>query len=269
LKTLFTNNNKLLLLLFFLTTCLQGQNTDQNDFDNLNTASKWHLQFEDDCTQNWQSNWFLDGLRAAVKNTSEGMTFSAGPREGNDASHAVLWTKNVFKGDVKIEYQYTRTDTCTEWVNILYIQATGTAPYSEDISTWNEARTIPAMRTYFTNMKALHISYSAYDAGNTEITNDYVRVRQYPVLPGQNFNTTTEIPDASYKTGLFNPGETYKITVIKTAKKLYFKVDGKKDSKLFSWDLSKQRPILEGRIGLRHMFTRSARYKDFKIAVKE
>ncbi|TDD96282.1 DUF1961 family protein [Flavobacterium cellulosilyticum] len=259
----------MLLLFFFLTTCLQGQNTNQKDFDSLKTSSNWHLQFEDDCTKDWKSHWFLDGLRAVIKNTREGMTFSAGPKEGSDASHAVLWTKKSFKGDVKIEYQYTRTDTCTEWVTILYIQATGIPPYSQDISTWNDARTIPAMLTYFTNMKALHISYSAYDKDNTDITNDYIRVRQYPVLPGQNFNTTTAIPEASFKTGLFKPGETYTITVIKTAEKLYFKVEGKKDSKLFSWDLSKQLPILEGRIGLRHMFTRSARYKDFKISVKE
>lgn len=262
-------NNRLLLLLFFLTASLQGQNTDQKDFDSLNVALDWQVQFEDDCTRDWQSKWFLDGLRAKVENTPEGMNFSAGPEVGNDASHTVLWTKESFEGDIKIEYQYTRTDAGTEWVTILYIQATGIAPYSQDISTWNNLRTIPAMRTYFMNMKALHISYAAYDKDNADINNDYVRVRQYPVLPGQNFATSAEIPDASFKTGLFHPGETYKITVIKTAEKLFFKVDGKKDSKLFSWNLSDLPPILEGRIGLRHMFTRSARYKDFKVYTKK
>jgi hypothetical protein len=118
-------------------------------------------------------------------------------------------------------------------------------------------------------MEALHISYAAYDRDNTDLSNDYVRVRKYPSLPGQSFSKTTEIPPTSFKTGLFNPGETYKITVIKTGRKLYFKVEGKEDSKLFSWDLSESQTVSEGRIGLRHMYTRSARYKDFKVYSKK
>jgi hypothetical protein len=248
---------------------LQGQDVDNGDFEIINQSREWYLKFNDDCTENWQSKWFLDGLRAEVKNTKEGMVFSAGAVEGDDACHAVLWTKDSFKGDVKIEYNYTRTDTRTSWVNILYIQAIGVDPFSNDISEWNDLRIIPSMNTYFMNMKALHISYAAYNRNNSDEKNDYVRARRYPVLPGQDFSTTTEIPTASFKTGLFNPGETYRITVIKTDEKLYFKVDGKNDSKLFSWNLTSSHPVLEGRIGLRHMYTRSARYKNFIIYIKK
>ena len=73
-------------------------------------------------------------------------------------------------------------------------------------------------------MKTLHISYAAFDSNNFNANNDYVRARSYPVIEGENFNTTTEIPPASFNTNLFKTGETYKITVIKTSDNLYFKL---------------------------------------------
>ncbi len=241
-----------------------GQNIEDNDFEKVNQSSEWQLKFEDSCTENWQSKWFLDGLRATVNNTKRGMVFSAGLIK-EDACHSVLWTKESFKGDVKIEYEYTRTDNQIQAVNILYIQATGTGiePYSKDIAEWNDLRIIPTMSKYFKNMNLLHISYAAYNFDDSGI--DYIRVRQYPVAPGQRFGKTTEILPASFDTGLFIAGVTYKITVVKTDGSLYFKVVGPDDSKLFLWDISNKQQIAEGRIGLRHMFTRSAMYSSFKI----
>ncbi|WP_281637994.1 DUF1961 family protein [Flavobacterium marginilacus] len=261
------NKNLLLILIFFFSALMKGQNTDDTVFEKLNQSKQWHLKFNDSCTKDWQSKWFLDGLHADIKNTEEGMLFSAGNVEGDDAHNTVLWTKASFKGDLKIEYRYTKTDNKTIWATILYLQATGIgiAPYVEDIRQWNNLREIPAMKTYYTYMKALHISYASYDNKNTDMKKDYIRVRKYPVPAGQNFNTATEIPNASFETGLFNPNETYKITIIKTSQKLYFKVDGKDISKLFTWDLSNTPAITEGRIGLRHMHTRSAVYKDFSV----
>ena len=156
------NKNRLLILMMFCSTLIHGQDIDKDDFEILNQSTDWQLEFYDHCSGDWQSQWFLDGLRAEIENTKDGMVFSAGPVEGDHACHAVLWTKDSFKGDVKIEYNYTRTDTRTIWVNILYIQATGVDPYSSDISEWNDLRNIPYMSTYFMNMKTLHISYAAF-----------------------------------------------------------------------------------------------------------
>lgn len=265
------NKRILLILILFFSTLMRSQNTDDIAFETLNRSKQWQLKFDDSGSKNWQSKWFLDGLHAEIKNSKDGMSFSGGNVEADDAYNAVLWTKDSFKGDVKIEYNYTKTDTKTAWATILYIQATGigVAPYSEDITQWNNLREIPAMKTYYNYMKTLHISYASYDNKNTDIKKDYIRVRKYPVVAGQNFNTTTEIPNPSFETGLFNPNETYKITIIKTNQKLYFKVVGKDVSKLFTWDLSNMPVIVEGRIGLRHMHTRSAVYKDFSVFTKK
>ena len=259
-------NLQQLLILFFCIS-INAQKSDKKEFDILNKSKQWKLEFQDKGTKNWQSKWFLDGLQASVKNTKAGMLFNAGTQPAADTDHAVLWTQKSFKGNIKIEYNFTRKDSATKWAIILYLQATGTGkmPYAEDISKWNYLREIPAMKTYFNNMKALHISYASFDNNNTDKTKDYIRVRQYPVIPGQNFNTTTEIPNPFFETGLFKTGENYKITVIKTDEKLYFEVTGKNGAKLFSWNLKNQPLLHEGRIGLRQMATRSALYKDFSV----
>lgn len=249
-------------ILLFNAAFLLAQDKNLVKFNELNSSSDWKLKFKDSGKDDWQKNWFLDGLKAKVQNTSKGMLFTAGPIAGDDSNHAVLWTKQSFNGDVKIEFDYTRIDTMTTQVNILYIQATGVAPFDKDISKWNNERTIPSMKTYFNNMKCLHISYAAFDQKG-----EYIRARLYPVAEGAHFNTSTEIPPASYNTNLFIPGKTYKITLIKNNKALIFNVQEKGKSQTYSWDITDIAPT-EGRIGLRHMYIRSSLYKNIKIYEK-
>ena len=73
------------------------------------------------------------------------MELTAGSEFGNNAHHMVLWTKESFEGDLKIDYEYTRLDEATRCVTILYIEATGSGkgPYVKDISRWNELRKCP------------------------------------------------------------------------------------------------------------------------------
>jgi hypothetical protein len=258
---------KIVLLLALIPFLVSGQNSEDSMFEKLERDTNWQLKMSDDGTDNWQTNWFLDGEIAKVENTEKGMHLQAGPEFGNDAHHMVLWTKQSFQGDVKIEFDYTRTDEETKAVNILYIQATGKeeGEFVKDISHWNHLRTVPSMRTYFSNMKTLHISFAAFP--NNEETQDYVRVRRYPVLPDKNFREL-EVEPTYFDTDFFKTGETYQVTVIKTDEHLFFKVIGKDDSELYSWDTSHLPPLKEGRIGLRHMYTRSAVYKNFKVFTK-
>ncbi len=239
---------------------------DSKEFSTLNKAADWTLAFADNCTTDWQENWTLDGLIATVENNKEGMHFTAGPEYKNDAHHAVLWTKQSFMGDIKIEYDYTRTDVENKCVNILYVQATGIgeAPYDKDIFQWKALRQVPTMRKYFDNMNALHISYAAFTNGSD--SSGYIRARRYPAAPN-NFRDSTKIePSYEYEgQPYFKTGEIYHITVIKTNQQFFFQLEGKEGTKLFTWDLSNIKPVTEGRIGLRHMYTRSAIYKKFKI----
>ena len=251
----------------------------------------WKQEFFDSCTEDWRKRWLLDGERAIVKNSPQGMIFSAGPVEKDHASHAVIWTQKSFVGDVKIEFDYTRMDTINRNVNILYIQATGIGrgPYDKDIAKWSYLRAIPYMKSYFQNMNLLHISFAAYDRDDPK--KDYVRARRYPVKPDLKFNEITIEPD-NFETGLFEPGIVHHFTVIKKGHDLYMKVapfpsslplrlptqggaagEGSKSrqghcvgARLFYWNTSRFPPVTEGRIGLRHMWTRCSRYKNVRVS---
>lgn len=120
---------------------------------------------------------FLDGDSAAVSTDDSGMTFDA------TNGYAVLWTKEIFEGDVRIEYDFRRLDSYNRGVNIIYIQAIGDGEerHAEDITKWSEARSDAAMSDYFNNMHAYHISYAAFDLRQGF---EYVRARRYMPLAG-------------------------------------------------------------------------------------
>ncbi|WP_321373354.1 DUF1961 family protein [uncultured Draconibacterium sp.] len=262
-------SNLFFVIFAVLLITISCKQEEANDFVSLNKSKSWNLQFEDDCTENWQQNWFKDGLISQVKQDEDGMDLIAGPVNRDDAHHTVLWTKRSFEGDIKIEYEYTRTDSQIVNVNILYIQAQGIGKDGRgaDITEWNTYRDTANMWKYYFYMDPLHISYAAFPMVNDDPEDDYVRVRKYPAETQEKFKDTEVLP-AYFKTGLFLSDVTYKITVIKTESKLYFNVKGNGDEKLFSWDLAEGQSPKEGRIGLRHMYTRSARYKNFKVWTK-
>jgi hypothetical protein len=221
--------------------------------------------FSDGCTQDWKAKWFLDGEVGMVTNSKEGMTLMAGPEFKNDAHHMVLWTKETFEGDLKIEYEYSRLDEATNCVNILYIQATGSgdSPYAKDITKWSELRKVPAMKTYYNHMNTYHISYAAHPGTKKA----YIRGRRY-MPEKQGLNGTELKPDYSTPK-LFATGVKHHITVIKQDRYLYMRVENPDQVAYFHMFNPDLPVISEGRIGLRHMFTRSARYANFRVSIPE
>lgn len=227
----------------------------------------WQEVFSDPCTESWEKNWTLDGQRASIVHKKDGMLYSAGPIERDNASHAVLWTNQIFEGDLKIEYDFTRMDDITKYVNIIYIQATGKkeGEFTKEIFEWSHLRTIPYMRTYYRNMNLWHVSYAAFGNDDRKDKKDYVRARRYPVLPGKTFNDT-KVGTSYDDSGLFKPGVTYHMTFIKHKDILSMKVEGDGKVKHFNWDFSDHPRIVEGRIGLRHMWTRCSKYANFSVS---
>lgn len=227
------------------------------------TLGQWREIFSDSGSDDWKQRWFLDGEVGTVTNTPEGMVLTAGPEFKNDAHHMVLWTKESFTGDVKIEYEYTRLDEAkNEAVTILYIQATGSGkgPYHKDITQWNDLRKVPKMSTYFNHMHTYHISYAA-------LPDPYIRGRRY--VPEKDGLKGSELKPDYFPEGLFQTGVTHKITVVKKARNLFLRIENAEQTYYCHMPNPHLPEITEGRIGLRHMFTRAARYKDFRVSVIE
>lgn len=242
-----------------------GRATEASDrlaYDEANDRN-WLEVFEDAGTGNWRDRWFLDGEVGEVANSPDGMRLTAGPEFKNDAHHMVLWTKESFEGDLKIEYDYTRLDAETRCVNILYIQATGSGmgPYSKDIAEWNGLRRVPAMRMYFNHMNTYHISYAAFP--NNEDTTSYIRARRYKA--DESGLTGSDLEPDYFPVGLFETGVPHKITVIKRARELNIRVENPNQVYYCRMANPDMPAITEGRIGLRHMYTRSALYKNLRI----
>lgn len=243
-----------------------NKTTEQDAFAQADLG-QWQSAFFDPGTDDWTAKWFLDGEVGQVSTGPDGMILTAGPEFRNDSHHMVLWTKDSFEGDLKIEFDYTRLDNETRAVNILFIQATGSgkAPFAKDIAEWSELRRVPAMRMYFNHMNTFHISYAAFP--NDEDTTPYIRGRRY--MPEQSGLEGTDLHPDYYPEGLFAPGVPHKITVIKQDKDLFMRIENP-DQVYYCHLTNKDLPTIEeGRIGIRHMFTRSGQYKNFRISVLE
>ena len=239
------------------------------EFQKLSRAD-WKEVFLDPCTGNWRDRWTLDGLKATAANSKKGMDFKAGPVRKENAAHAVMWTKNSFTGDIRLDYEYTKTDDATEAVTILYLQATGSGAdgYDKDITRWSDKRAVPAMSEYFNHMDLLHISYAAFGIGNVDAQNDYIRARRYMPETGNGLAKTDLKPDY-LRTGLFAKDVPHRITVIKKGDDLFMFIRNTEKEILCRWKTDESLPITEGRIGLRHMWTRAARYRDFRVSISK
>ena len=245
---------------------MEQKDSPENEAYLQANEEEWECVFFDSLTGNWEEEWFLDGEIGSVKTSSSGMEMRAGPEAFNDSHHVVLWTYQEFEGDLKIEYEYTRLDEQQRFVNILYIQATGSnqGPYKKDIAEWSDLRSVPSMRMYFDHMNTYHLSYAAnFDEDETS----YIRGRRY--MPHKTGLDGTKLEPDYYPEGLFQTGITHKICVIKKDRALFVRIENPEQVYYCHIRNTDLPGIDSGRVGLRHMFTRSARYKNFRVSVPE
>lgn len=258
----------ILSLLFLLSpvwVALGQQNKLDKQFESL-MAKPSQLVFEDDFRHPWSEKWHLDGERAKIIQKDGCLEMHAGKRAYVDADHLVLWTRNEFQGDLKIEYDFTRLDSSKHYcVNILYIQAQGSGrkPFVKDIFKWNGLRRVPRMSMYFDHMDTYHISYAVTEIA-AENKPEYIRARRYMPLWNKGLEGTDLKPEYLH-TGLFRIGITYHLTFIKYDTDLYMNVKGDGQDRIFYFDASSFPKIDKGRIGLRQMYTRNSRYANFKV----
>lgn len=260
---------KSVLLLLIITSgisYLQAQNANfKQEFQKIANI-KGKLIFSDDFTNDWSSQWMLDGEKAFVKSGNGSLRFLAGPVSQHNEHHAVLWTKKTFRGDVRIEFDFIKLDSVFRFVNIIYLFASGSGSgvYKNDISAWAELRKTPAMKMYFEHMNAYHISFAAFDIDNNDNENDYVRARRYLPERGKGLSGTELLP-VYIKTGMFKPNVKHHIIVISKDKTIWMKIKANGTEKIYKWDTEILPQISSGRIGLRLMGSRASEFSNFKV----
>lgn len=229
-------------------------------------AANWQTVFEDDFKADWKKNWFLDGEKAQLKNTSTGLLYKAGETAASEADHTVLWTRSSFDGDIRVEFDFLKKDDATKFVNILYLfaEGSGVGAYSTDISQWTNLRKIPAMKTYFEHMKAYHISFAAFENDNNNPAEDYIRARCYLPERGKGL-TGTELKPDYLRTGLFKKDQVYHVCVIRLGKELLMQVKGDGREYYSRWNTAEFPSLQSGRIGLRMMGVRVSEFRNFTV----
>ncbi len=226
----------------------------------------WKLALAETGSADWTARWFLDGKLAAVRTAPGGLILRSGPIAAQDAGHAVLWTKDSFAGELRIEYDFTRLDANREHTSvcILYFHATGlgTPEFPADIFAWRDRREVPAMSLYFKNMHAYHLSYACTGGEDA----DYIRARCYPTKGS--FQKDTLIAPSYGDVHLFATGETWHLVTEYTDHTITLTATRGSETHAWKWDSASFAPLHAGRIGLRQMRGRESHYANFKVFVR-
>lgn len=236
------------------------QEQNQQDFNEHYHQESWREVFFEPGYIDWYQQWFLDGKKSVIKNDMDKMTIDT-----MKDCYAVLWTKDSFNGNLKIEYDFLRADDNPNGVNILYIQATGheRKGYGKDISKWSKKRTNAYMSDYYAHMHTYHLSYAASKE-------DYIRGRRYlpdQWLPDKAKLWGTAIKGESKHVGIFGDKQWVHVTVIKYVKELYVQFQHPNKTVYLHLKNTDKPAIEEDRIGLRLMPKRISYFKNFRVSV--
>lgn len=260
-------------MLFFSLSCRAlAQEAEENE-----SAASGEVLFEDSMTGNWQEQWFLDGEKADLETSEDGLHFaaatvpgiwqarneSAEKRELFDSLHAVLWTKEEFEGEIGISFEMTRTSEGFTFLLYMLAQGVGWGPYDEDITEWNELRVIPKMNRYFHHMNLTGITFR-----------DQIRLRRYPWMDESGERFSDNLIGHKIDYDQIPAGTTYQVDVELREETLRIRLEeignpenvlDKTFDRVSDLDPRRPEPSTRGRIGIRHMTGTSVIYKNFEV----
>jgi len=262
----------LLTLMTLLTTAGQTASADRPSNDDPGS-----ILFEDSMTSDWRNQWFLDGEKATITQDETGLHFEADSepniwqrrrqspemRELFDSYHAVLWTQQKFEGEIGVSFEMTRTSPGFTFLLYMLAQGVGWEPYAEDITEWNDLRTIPEMRLYHNGMNLTGITFRGQ-----------IRLRRYPWSDEQGEGFSDNLIGEFIEYDQIPVGNTYRVDVELRTETLRVRVEeiGNPDNvvdrtfnRVDDLDPRRPAPSTRGRIGLRHMIGTGVRYRDFQV----
>lgn len=257
---------------WLLTACTTVGPTSKGTVSTSSSAGS--VLFNDTMAEGWQENWFLDGQNAVLEHRDDGLDFITTESEVDknvdrapfDAQHAVLWTKQEFKGDIRISYTYTMLPDCT-WQKLIYIQARGigSGPYVEDIYAWRNLREVARMDKYFNYMNLIGLSLR-----------DQIRCRRYPWNDiDRGLKLVSEFLPRGDNKG-FEIGHDLNVVIEKRKASILLRITDRETGQHVvdhTWDLTDEKVLKDrtpklddkGRIGLRLMGGHKINFRHFKV----
>jgi hypothetical protein len=223
----------------------------------------WREAFVADHKRDWRAEWFLFGDPSrgiTVSNSAAGLTLRAGDGSDPRRDHAVLWSKRTFTGDVRIEYDVTVLDGYASpppkisYCSALLVHAQGATNYPSDLAAWTAAQANADTSGNFvnTNTRGLQLNYAFVG----DVRGNRLRLRVNPgyALAGQSDITT-----------LFRQGQTCHVSATKAGALLTVHVTDGKATFSHTFTDAGLAAHGSGRIGLRNMNRREARYANLRV----
>lgn len=237
----------------------------EREFDALE-SQQWKEKYSEQAGKKVSSGWYLDGKKGSVTKTGDALVLNAGDEIGSEEDHVVLWTRDSYAGDIRIDYEFTRLDSLERFANLLYIQAQGSgAPgYDKEIRRWRKKRQTPRMSTYFDHMNLTHISYATFENKKDVRNPDYIRARRYLPETGNGLKGTAFAQEYLCPL-LFETGEPHRITVIKQEGTVWMRIGVNGKNRYFKFDDDRLPDTQAGAIGLRQMYGRHSKYAHFRV----
>ncbi len=231
------------------------------------SQARWIPALVDGGTDRWADRWLLSGdpdRGITVTNGPEGMTLRAGDGTDPRKDHAVLWTRAIFSGDVRIEYDYVVLDRYPTPIGeggycsavLIHSRVASSAPLPADIGNWsseqrNSDTSGPALNAVIDGLQ-LNYAFVGDPRGNP------FRLRSNPGY---------RLVGESAGVPVFEVGTEYHLVIEKVATTVSIAANpptGLSVSHSFASPEIGQH--LYGRIGLRNMNHREARYRNIRIS---
>ena len=240
----------------------------ENEFRLLENQN-WKKAYAEKEGQKSEKNWYIDGEKGSMKKDGNKIILEAGPDIESEDDHIVMWSKKSFKGDIMIDYEFTKLDSLERFVNIIYIQATGNNALEspKDISKWKEKRKTPLMSHYYNNMNLTHLSYAAFENKPDIRNTEYIRARRYMPDAGNGLKGT-EFPEEYLCPLLFETGIKHKLTIIKQDGNILFRVKTENRTAYYKFTGDSLPDYEEGAIGFRQMHGRNSSYENIVVYTK-
>jgi hypothetical protein len=206
----------------------------------------WKLVHENATGAGWQDLWSQDGP-STLEPQEGGLLFHS-----DKDQHDVIWLKPPVEGDVRIEYDFLPYES-PGGTAILFIQATGEERgiYVRDILEWSDVRSGGDYDLYKSHMNYVSVSYT-----NPQ---DEVRFRQ-----SLGFYLLERYEDADE---VFERDAEHHICATKVGRRVSFEVTNKDsgETRTCEAEMRPEPAVTEGRIGLRLMNGRKARFSNFNV----
>jgi hypothetical protein len=219
---------------------------------------------------NWSTNWVLHKdpkLGASLTPIANGIILKAAPISTDSSvyqrSSIAIWNKNLWTGDFRVEFDFTRLDNTTKTTGngigaMLYwhVVGKGDAAHPASIAQWPSKAANE--KTYIRYSRGYRVTWSNFNTQSPQNSHE-IRLRRFAFTTNYPVQIGGDSPakfffekDKKYHMILERSGSTFKVIV---------------GTESHTWNESVITLYNDGYFGIRHQPGRWGRYENFSITV--